>query len=62
MYDWQEELNNEAKKDKKRWNGKVIVTGKQWIHNADGAIAPIESSFGKIWDAVNDYRNTRDWG
>jgi hypothetical protein len=62
MYEWQEELNKEAKADKKRWNGKVITTGRQWANNAAGAIEPMESSFDKIYDAVRDYYDSRDWG
>lgn len=61
MYEWQEELNQEAKKDKKRWNGKVITTGNQWRHNADGAKAPTNYSMEEIWDAVRDYYNSREW-
>ena len=62
MYEWQEELNKEAKADKKRWNGKVITTGRQWANNASGAIEPMESSFDKIYDAVRDYYDSREWG
>lgn len=61
MYFWEEEINREVKAQKKRWNGKVITTGRQWTENADGAIAPMEASFDKIWDAVKDYRQSRDW-
>lgn len=58
---WEEEIQREAKAQKKRWNGKVITTSRQWEHNADGALAPAETSLDKIWDAVNDYRQSRSW-
>lgn len=58
---WQNRIEREHKAQQKRWNGKVITTGRQWTENADGAIAPMESSYEKIWDAVKDYRNSRDW-
>ncbi len=61
MYEWQEELNQEAKKAKKRWNGKVITTANQWRFNADGASEPATASFDKIYDAVRDYYNSREW-
>lgn len=61
MYEWQEELNKEAKAQKKRWNGKVITTSRQWTENAAGAREPDCTSFDKIYDAVRDYYNSRDW-
>ena len=61
MYDWQEELNREAKAQKKRWDGKTIITGRQWTENADGAVEPITCSYTQIWDAVKDYQNSRCW-
>ena len=61
MYFWEEEIDREAKAQKKKWNGKVITTGRQWTENADGAIAPMETSFDKIWEAVNDYRQSKNW-
>lgn len=61
MYYWQIEIEQENKAQQKRWNGKVITTSKQWANNADGAIAPMETSLDKIWDAVNDYRQSRSW-
>lgn len=61
MYDWDDEIKRERKADKKRWNGKVITTGRQWAENADGAREPMESSFSNIWAAVDDYRMSRKW-
>lgn len=61
MYDWQAEIEREYKVQKKRWNGKVITTSRQWTENADGAREPDNYSYDKIWDAVRDYRNSRQW-
>lgn len=61
MYDWQEELNKEAKAQKKRWDGKVITTSKQWENNDSGSRAVSAYSFDKIFDAVKDYQNSRSW-
>lgn len=61
MYNWEEEINKEAKAQKKRWNGKVITTAKQWNNNCDGAREPAEASYDKIWGAVRDYYNSREW-
>lgn len=61
MYDWDYEIKQEHKASKKRWNGKVITTGRQWTENADGAREPDSTSFEKIYDAVRDYYNSRDW-
>ena len=61
MYNWEEEINKEAKAQKKRWNGKVITTGRQWTENADGAREPMGASYDKIWGAVRDYYDSREW-
>lgn len=61
MYDWDYEIREEHKAMKKRWNGKVITTSRQWTENARGAIEPMETSFERIYDAVRDYYNSRDW-
>lgn len=61
MYDWQAEIEREHKAQKKRWNGKVITTGRQWTENASGAREPDCTSFEKIYDAVRDYYDSRDW-
>lgn len=61
MYDWDYEIKQEHKAHKKRWNGKVITTSRQWAENADGAREPDSTSFEKIYDAVRDYYNSRDW-
>ena len=61
MYDWQAELDKEIKAQKKRWSGKVITTSKQWNYNADGSREVTDYSTGKIWDAVRDYYDSRDW-
>lgn len=58
---WEDSLNNQAKRDKKRWNGKVITTSRQWTENADGAREPDSSSFKCIYEAVRDYYDSRDW-
>lgn len=61
MYDWDFEIKKEVKEQKKRWNGKVITTSRQWTENASGSkeIDNYESS--KIWDAVRDYYDSRQW-
>ena len=61
MYDWDAEIKRENRAQQKRWNGKVITTGRQWANNANGAIEPMETSFDKIYDAVRDYCDSRDW-
>jgi len=61
MYDWDYEISKEAKAQKKRWNGKVITTAKQWACNADGAREPDNYETSKIWDAVRDYYDSRQW-
>ena len=61
MYEWQVEIEREHKAQKKRWNGKVITTGRQWTENADGAREPANYSYNKIWDAVRDYQDSREW-
>lgn len=61
MYEWQEKLEREGKAQRKRWNGKVITTGRQWAENADGAREPDNYSYDRIWDAVKDYRTSRQW-
>jgi hypothetical protein len=61
MYDWDYEIREEQKATKKRWNGKVITTGRQWAENAHGALEPMNASYDKIWDAVRDYQDSRQW-
>lgn len=61
MYDYDYEIRQEDKAAKKRWNGKVITTSKQWINNDHGALEPMSSSYEKIWNAVRDYYDSRQW-
>ena len=61
MYNWEEEINRECKAQTKRWNGKVISTGRQWTENANGAIEPMATSYNKMYDAVRDYYTSREW-
>ena len=61
MYDWDAEIREENKAQKKRWNGKVITTSRQWTENASGAREPDCYSYDAIWDAVRDYQNSRQW-
>ena len=61
MYNWEEEINRECKAQAKRWNGKVISTGRQWTENAHGAIEPMATSDDKMYDAVRDYYTSREW-
>lgn len=61
MYDWDYSIKQEHKAEKKRWNGKVITTGRQWTENADGAREVSNYSYDKIWDAVRDYQTSRQW-
>ena len=61
MYDYDYEIRKEHKEQKKRWNGKVITTGRQWAENAHGALEPMSASYNKIWGAVRDYYDSRQW-
>lgn len=61
MYDWDYSIKEERKAEKKRWNGKVITTSKQWIYNDAGSREVDNYSTAKIWDAVNDYYSSREW-
>lgn len=61
MYNWEEEINRECKAQAKRWNGKVISTGRQWAENANGAVEPMTTSYDKMYDAVRDYYTSREW-
>jgi hypothetical protein len=61
MYDYDYEIRKEHKEQKKRWNGKVITTGRQWTENAHGALEPMGASYDKIWGAVRDYYDSRQW-
>ena len=60
-YDWDADIRAEQRVQKKRWNGKVITTGRQWTNNADGALAVSTYSEAKLWDAVRDYYDSREW-
>lgn len=60
-YNWDDEIREECKAQKKRWDGKVIKTGRQWACNADGALAVASYSEAKLWDAVQDWRSSREW-
>ena len=61
MYDWDFEIKKEAKEQKKRWNGKVITTGRQWTENASGSREVDNYESNRIWDAVRDYYDSRQW-
>ena len=61
MYDWDYEIKEEQRAAKKRWNGKVITTSRQWAENAHGAQEPMNASHERIWDAVRDYQDSRQW-
>ena len=60
-YDWDADIREEQRAQKKRWDGKVITTGRQWANNADGALAVSTYSEVKLWDAVRDYYDSREW-
>ena len=60
-YDWDRDITQERRAEKKRWNGKVITTGRQWAENAHGALEPMSASYDKIWGAVRDYYDSRQW-
>lgn len=60
-YDWDADIRAEQRAQKKRWDGKVITTGRQWANNADGALAVSTYSEAKLWDAVRDYYDSREW-
>ena len=61
MYDYDYEIRREHKEQKKRWNGKVITTDRQWVNNDHGALEPMSASYDKIWGAVRDYYDSRQW-
>ena len=61
MSQWEQEIDRECKAQKKRWDGKVITTARQWSNNADGAAAVDTCSMDRVWSAVRDYYNTREW-
>lgn len=61
MYDYDYEIRKEHREQKKRWNGKVITTSRQWTENAYGALEPMNANYDKIWEAVRDYYNSRQW-
>jgi hypothetical protein len=61
MSQWEQEIDRECKAQKKRWNGKVITTARQWSNNADGAMAVPTYNNTQMWEAVRDYYNTREW-
>lgn len=61
MYDWDYAIREESKAQKKRWNGKVITTGRQWTENANGAREVDNYESSRIWDAVRDYYDSRQW-
>lgn len=58
---WQIEIEQEQKQARKKWNGKVITTGRQWANNASGAVAVSNYESAHVWDAVRDYYNSREW-
>ena len=60
-YDWDADIRAEQRAQKKRWDGKVITTGRQWANNADGALVVSTYSETKLWDAVRDYYDSREW-
>lgn len=61
MYDYEEQINRECKARKKAWNGKVITTSKQWVNNDYGSRAVDSCEMSKVWDAVRDYYDSRQW-
>ena len=66
MYDyyynnWDADIRREHIAEKKRWSGKVITTVKQWANNADGARAVDSYSTARLWEAVRDYQDSRQW-
>ena len=61
MSQWEQEIDRECKAQKKRWDGKVIATARQWSNNADGAMAVPTYNNTQMWEAVRDYYNTREW-
>lgn len=60
-YNWEEEIKVECRAQKKRWNGKVITSSRQWTENANGARAVSCYSEAKVWEAVRDYYDSREW-
>ena len=61
MFDYSVELDREIKAQNKRWNGKIIITGRQWSNNSYGSREVDNYSADKIWAAVRDYQNSREW-
>ena len=61
MYNYLEDLNKVARAEKKRWNGKVITTGKQCVNNDNGSKEVMSYSFDLIFDAYQDWQDSRRW-
>jgi hypothetical protein len=53
--------NNEIKAKKKKWNGKVITTSKQWLHNDSGSREALNCSYRQILEAADEYINSSKW-
>jgi hypothetical protein len=58
---WQEQLDKDTKANKKRWNGKVITTGRQWNYNANGSSEIAYCSTEQVYWAVQEYRQSKEW-
>ena len=61
MYEYDKELLKTWHAQKRRWNGKVITTSRQWNNNAEGAATVSTYNMGNVWSAVRDYYQSREW-
>lgn len=48
--------NNNQKTTAKRWNGKVIETGKQWLFNDSGSASCYVASERSLNEAIAEYK------
>lgn len=60
-YSYEQELNRECREQRKRWNGKVISTSRQWNNNHNGSLEVGTCSMDSVWCAVRDYYQSREW-
>jgi hypothetical protein len=60
-YDWDRDITQERRAEKKRWNGKVITTSNQWRFNDHGSSAVSDYSETKLWEAVAEHRENEAW-
>ena len=60
-YNWQTRLDQDSKATKKRWNGKVITTSRQWNNNSNGSSEIYCGTIEQVRWAVEEYRRSKEW-